>query len=276
MPTFTTPAPIAATLEVGGARVRVTASDRADTVVRVEPVDAANRKHLKVAEKTRVEFAAGRLSVKTITPGDRAGSITVTIELPTGSHLAAYLAFSSVETHGGLGDCELHMASGGAQLDRIGALTANIASGEVTIGLIAGGGEIDGAKFGMHVGETNGPVRLANSGGRVTIGHATDELRLSSAACDFDVERADGDVTVETASGAIRIGRMTGGQARLTNGSGDIEVGVGAGIPASIDAKSERGAVHSFVSSEAATASDGKVTVYARTRHGDIVVQRAD
>jgi hypothetical protein len=33
MPTFATPGPIAATVVVGGAQVRVTASDRTDTVV---------------------------------------------------------------------------------------------------------------------------------------------------------------------------------------------------------------------------------------------------
>ena len=36
MTTFATPEPIAATVEVAGAQVRVTASDRADTVVLVE------------------------------------------------------------------------------------------------------------------------------------------------------------------------------------------------------------------------------------------------
>jgi hypothetical protein len=36
MPTFATPGPVAATVEVAGAQVRVTASDRTDTVVLVE------------------------------------------------------------------------------------------------------------------------------------------------------------------------------------------------------------------------------------------------
>jgi len=52
MPTFTTPGPINATVEVGGAQVRVTASDRTDTVVLVQPVNAASRKDVTVADKT--------------------------------------------------------------------------------------------------------------------------------------------------------------------------------------------------------------------------------
>jgi hypothetical protein len=69
---------------------------------------------------------------------------------------------------------------------------------------------------------------------------------------------------------------MTHGQAKLMNGSGNIEVGISEGTAASIDLNSERGAVHNFVSSPGnSDPSDAKVMVHARTRHGDIIVQRA-
>ena len=41
MPTFATPGPITAAVQVAGAQVRVTASDRTDTVVLVEPINGA-------------------------------------------------------------------------------------------------------------------------------------------------------------------------------------------------------------------------------------------
>jgi hypothetical protein len=124
MPAFDTPGPIAATVVVAGAQVRVTASDRADTVVLVEPIDKASKKDIKVASKTKVDFAAGQLSVKTTVSGGKNGSVAITIGLPAGSGLVAYLAHSRVHADGSLGDCELHMASGRAQLDRISALQA--------------------------------------------------------------------------------------------------------------------------------------------------------
>jgi hypothetical protein len=276
MPTFATPGPIVATVEVGGAQVRVTASDRTDTVVLVEPIDEANQSDVKVADKTKVEFADGRLSVKTTVSGTRNGSVAITIDLPTGSSLAAYLAHSAVTADGSFGECELHLASGQVQLDRVAALQANISSGEVTIGQIAGPATIDGGAFALRIGEVEGTVRLSNSGGQAWIGHARADVDLGSAGCDFDIDRADGSVTGSTASGAIRIGRMTNGQAKLTNASGNIEVGIGEGIAASIDVNSERGAVHNFVSSQGEPGpSDAKVSVHARTRHGDITLQRA-
>jgi putative adhesin len=276
MPAFATPGPIAATVEVAGARVRVTASDRTDTVVRVEPINEASRPDVKVASKTKVNFAGDRLSVKTTAPGDKSGSVAITIDLPAGSSLATYLAYSSVHVDGPVSQCELHLASGRVQLDRIGALEASIASGEVAIGHIAGRASIDGAAFAMRIGEVNGAVGYSCSGGKAWIGHAAADLDLSSGRGDFDIGRADGSVTATTASGAIRIGRMTHGQAKLMNGSGNIEVGIADGTAAAIDVSSERGTVHDFVSSRGdCDSSNHKVMVHARTRHGDIVIQRA-
>jgi len=276
MPTFATPEPIAATVEVAGARVRVTASDRTDTVVLVEPINQASRPDVKVAGKTRVDFADGQLSVKTTTPGDKNGSVSITIDLPAGSSLSAYLAHSGVQVDGPVGQFELHLASGQVQLDRIDTLQASIASGEVAIGHIAGRATIDGGAFAMRIGEVTDTVGLSSSGGHTWIGHARGDLDLSSGSGDFDVDRADGSITATTASGAIRIGRMTHGQAKLMNGSGNIEVGVGEGTAASIDANSERGAVHDFVSPRGnSDPSAPTVMVHARTRHGDIIIQRA-
>jgi DUF4097 and DUF4098 domain-containing protein YvlB len=276
MPTFATPGPIAATVAVAGAQVRVTASDRTDAVVLVEPIDKANRSDVKVADRTKVEYAGGRLSVKTTVSGDKSGSVAITIDLPAGSNLAAYLAHSSVQGDGSFGECELHMASGRVQLDRIDALQANISDGEVAIGHIAGRATIEGSVAAVRIGEVTGAVKLSSSGGQTWIGHAGADLELGSANGGFDIGRADGSVTVKTGDGAIRIGRLTCGQAELLNRSGNIEVGISEGTAARVDATSKRGSVRNSVpSQENPDPSGDEVTVHARTRYGDIIIQRA-
>ena len=117
-------------MQVAGAQVRVIASDRTDSVVLVEPTNEANPSDVKVADKTKVDFAGGQLSVKTTVPGGKNGSVAITIDLPAGSSLVAYLAHSRVHADGPLSECELHVASGRVQLDRIDALQANISAGE--------------------------------------------------------------------------------------------------------------------------------------------------
>ena len=60
MPTFDTPEPITATIDVAVGDVRITAGDRSDTVVDVRPSDASNDEDVKAAERTRVEYASGQ------------------------------------------------------------------------------------------------------------------------------------------------------------------------------------------------------------------------
>src|SRR4051812_16737410 len=68
MPTFDTPAPIAAMIEVAVGDVRIIASDRSDTVVTVHPSDSGADLDVRAAEQTRVEYADGRLFVKAPKP----------------------------------------------------------------------------------------------------------------------------------------------------------------------------------------------------------------
>ena len=62
--TFETPEPIAATIVVVIGDVRISAGDRATTVVEVHPSDATNGEDRKAAEQTVVEYADGQLLVK--------------------------------------------------------------------------------------------------------------------------------------------------------------------------------------------------------------------
>ncbi|MEH1057458.1 DUF4097 family beta strand repeat-containing protein [Micromonospora sp. CPCC 206171] len=256
--------------------MRVTASDRTDTVVLVEPIDKASRSDVRVADKTKVDFAGGQLSVKTTASGDKNGSVAITIDLPAGSSLVAYLAHSDVHADGSLGECELHMASGRVQLDRINALQGNIGGGEVTIGHIAERATIDGSAFAMRIGEVMDTVKLSSASGQIWIGHASADLDLTSGSGGFDIDRADGSVTARTGDGVIRIGRLTRGRAELANHSGNIEVGISEGTAARVDANSKRGSVRNSVPAQETPVTFGnRLTVHARTRHGDITLQRA-
>ncbi|MBB5856039.1 hypothetical protein ACFQ05_24505 [Amycolatopsis umgeniensis] len=274
MSVFTTPEPITATLTTAGARVRLLASERTDTVVRVEPVDAASKSDVKVAEHTKVEFADGELSIETKKAGGKDGSVAITIELPTGSRLTLNTAWSDVLAEGLFGDCVLDVASGRIQVDRVAAVRGNLAAGEVGIGYVAGTVGIEGGAAGMRIGEVVGAVRYVGSHGRVWIGHARSDVDLSGANGSFDIDRADGAVAAKAANCPIRIGRLSRGRAELVNTSGGIDVGVD-GDTVSVDAKSTKGAVRSAFATDGGVGGVGGVRVYARTRLDDIVIHRA-
>ncbi len=281
MPTFATPGPVAVTVEVNDAEVRLAASDRADTVVLVEPVNKANRSDVEVADHTNVEFTSGHLLVTTNAAGDRHGagqdrSIVVTIHLPADSSLVAHLAQAEVHANGPLGVCEVHLASAAVELDRVRALRAHIADGDVAVGHITGSAEIDAASAAVRIGEVGGTVRFESSTGRIRIGDASDDLDLSTVNGGVEIERADGNVTAKTVDGAIRVGRLTSGRADLMNSSGNIEIGISEGSAAWIDATSTKGAVRSALrAQENPDDFENTVKVHARTRSGDIVIRRA-
>ncbi|MEV4621129.1 hypothetical protein AB0J74_20770 [Asanoa sp. NPDC049573] len=271
MTAFATPQPITATLTTAGAQVRVAASERSDTVVRVEPIDRTNKSHVKVAEQTKVDFAAGRLSIETKKAGDKDGSVAITVELPAGSQLVLNTAWSQVRADGTFGSCELNIASGRIEVDRVAALRGQLAAGEVAIGHVAGTANIEGAAAGVRIGEVAGLVTYTGSSGPVWIGHARSDVHLTGAGADgFEIDRAEGDVIIKAANCPIRIGQLAQGYAELTNAAGGIEVGVVAGVGASVDAESTKGSVRNSV-----PAQDSLVKIYARTRKDDIVIHPA-
>jgi DUF4097 and DUF4098 domain-containing protein YvlB len=129
MPTFQTPEPITVTVDVLSGGVTVIASDRSDTVVEVRPADESKKGDVRAAEQTRVDFAAGTLTVKTpkdwrtYTPFGGNPSIEVTIGV--GRLLGT----------GELGQCDLEIAAGDITVERPrGSVTAKTAKGNIRIG----------------------------------------------------------------------------------------------------------------------------------------------
>ncbi len=175
---------------------------------------------------------------------------------------------------GRLGACEPDVASGRVKLARVDAPRGRLSAGEVAVGHVAGIAELDGGTAGVRIGEVEGALRYVGSTGPVWIGHARSDVDLTGSSGSFAIDRADGSVFAEAASCPIRIGRMTSGQADLTNAAGGIEVGIGEGATASVDADSTKGAVRNSLP-EPDGESAGHVKVRARTRLDDIVIHPA-
>ena len=107
MPNYETPEPISVTLELGVGVVRITASDRTDTVVEVRPSDEADESDVKAAQQVRVDHTDGILQVtgpKARVFTRKAGSVDVAIELPSGSAVSAEMQVGDFRCAGRLGE----------------------------------------------------------------------------------------------------------------------------------------------------------------------------
>ncbi|MCP9957912.1 DUF4097 family beta strand repeat-containing protein [Streptomyces sudanensis] len=279
MPSFDTPGPISATAHLEAGSLRFTASDRLDTVVEVRPRDPKRDQDVRAADQTEVTYANGALTVRTPKqrhPFGRTGTVDVTVELPTGSHVDATGAWAQVLGEGRLGEVRVKTSSGDVRLDTTGPLRLTAAHGSITVGRVEGAAEITTSSGSLRVGTVDGLAVLKNSHGTTTVGTATGDLRVNNAHGDIAVERAGASVAATTATGTLRVAEVARGKVHLETSHGAIEVGVREGTAAWLDVSSGFGQVRSaLTSSDAPEDGEDAVRIRARTRYGNIDVLRA-
>jgi DUF4097 and DUF4098 domain-containing protein YvlB len=279
MPSFNTPEPISATAHVEAGSIRFTASDRHDTVVEARPRDPKRDQDVRAADQTEVTYANGVLTVRTPKQRyliGRTGTVDVTVELPTGSHIDMTGAWAQMLGEGRLGEVRVKTSSGDVRLDTTGPLKLTASHGSITVDRVEGMAEITTSSGSLRVGLVDGPAVLKNSHGTTTVGAATGDLRVRGANGDIDIRRAGASVAATTAHGTLRVGEVARGTVQLETSYGAIEVGIREGTAAWLDVSSRSGQVRNTLTASATPEKTGEtVEVRARTRYGNIDVRRA-
>jgi Putative adhesin len=281
VPTFTTPQPIVATVEIAVGSVRVSASERADTVVEVRPRDAGSSIDAEAAEQTRVELADGRLLVTA--PKRRLRSllsagpaIEVDVLLPEGSELDC-TGWADYVCTGRLGAVAVEKAAG-IRIEHAARVRADSSMGDITVGRIDGHADLQTAMGRIRVGALGGTASLKTAAGDLSVGEVAAAVRLKTAYGDIDVERALASVHAKTAAGSVRIGEAAAGTIELETAYGELEIGVPDGVAAYLDVSSGSGTVRSELGASAAPVEADRrrtVEIRAHTQFGGIVIRRA-
>ncbi len=281
MPTFPTPDPITVSLELVG-DVRLSASDRADTVVTVRPANPSKAADVRAAEQTRVDFHQGNLTMTTpktwwrYTPFGGHGSVDVHVELPSGSRATADLAMGHLFADGELGACQLHTAMGNIRLDQTGALRASTGYGSLAVDRVVGDAELKTGSGQVRAQQIDGEAVVRNANGDTTLGDVAGDLRVKAANGNVLVGRAGASAAAKTANGEVRIGEVARGEIVVETAAGDLEVGIRPGTAAWLDVLTRFGAVRNTLEvADAPSPSDSAVRVRARTSVGDILIARA-
>ena len=224
--TFDTPEPISATVDVVVGDVRITAADRRDTVVDVQPSDPASREDVKAAEQTRVECVSGHLLVKapklrTWSIRSHGGSIDVTIALPAGSDVHGGGGLTDFHTEGRLGDCRIKTGLGRIEVDEAAKLSLKSGAGDISV--------VAHAHAGVGAKSANGDVRLGDvARGSVVLETKIGELEVGireGSAAWLDVSSGHGRVhnALEAADAPAPSAETVRVRARTT--IGDIVIG---------------------------------------------------
>ena len=279
MPVFATPNPISAEISLSIGDVRVTATDRDDTVVEVQPTDPAVELDRKAATQTKVDFQGARLTVtgpKSYGLFGKTGSVDVTVELPAASHVHSDAAIGDVRCDGEFGQCWVKTAAGNITVGEAKGLKVKTSSGRVTVDHVAGDAEINAASGDVRVGWVEGAAEIKNSNGDTFVGEVTGNLRCNSANGDISVDRALATVNAKTANGRIQIGEVVRGEVVLNSASGSLAVGVREGTAAWLDVQALAGRVRNTLdTADGPEDAQETVEVRARTYSGDIVISRS-
>ena len=281
MPTFATPEPISVTMTLGVGEVRITASERSDTVVAVNPSDRTDQADVIAAEQTRVDYSPGRLLIKAprtwkrYSPRGGGESIEVAIELPAGSQMQGEGSMADLRSVGRLGEFRFTTATGHIEIDHAGPLHVSTGLGSITVNRAAGHAVVTGSGA-VRVREIDGSAVIKNLNGDTWVGAVSGDLRCHAANGDITVDRALATVGAKTANGNVRIGEVVRGSVVLRSASGDLEVGIREGTAALLDVRSQFGSVHnSLTAADGPEPSDQRVEVRARSAFGDIAIRRS-
>lgn len=266
--TFPTPGPTSLYVEVGAGQVTVHATATSRTEVRAEGRDA---------EKVTVEQHGDEIVVKA---EQRHGffsfgsDLAVTVTVPLDSGLVVKVGSADVTGTG-----------------RFGAVHVKSGSGAVRIEDIAGDAVIQSGSGDVEIGRASGGLRAKTGSGDVTVGHAAGSMMVASGSGRISVDSAAGDAAAKTGSGDVRIGAashslaltsgsgdlhvvsLTRGAVKARTASGNVRVGVPAGVPVWTDISCVTGTVRSDLEG-AGRPEEGQdhIEIRATTVNGDVVL----
>ena len=286
--TFSTPSPIAVTLDLYVADVRLAVSDRTKTVVEVRPSNPDKAADVRAAENTRVEYddATRTVSVVSRKPRNRflnfssgrPESIDVIIQLPTDSDIRGEAGIGDFQADGALGTVVLKTDLGAVRLTETGPLTVRSGLGEITVEGVSGSAEVHCGSGDILIGAVDGPADVSASNGRVRVGVITGPASVKASNGTVSVDRALTDITAISSNGEVRVGEVARGKVSATSKNGGVEVGIREGSAAWLELNTGLGRVYNeLASAEAPEAGEpvDRVEVHASTKLGNITIRRA-
>ena len=266
---FETPRPVRLFTEIGKGSVRVDAIDTTETHVAIDGRDA---------EHVVVRQDGDQITV--VAPRQRGGffgtdnRLDVAITIPTDSTVTIRTGSAQIDVTGTVGGGEVKTGSGDVRIDTTGApFVVSTGSGDV---------RVESAHADLRVKSGSGDILLldvaatsavSTGSGDVKVGTNRGPIVVKTGSGDLEVGEATADVTMSTGSGDLVVGTARRGRLTAKGASGDIQVGIPAGIPVWTDIATVSGAIRSTLhgAGEPVPGAD-HVEVRAKTVSGDVVL----
>jgi DUF4097 and DUF4098 domain-containing protein YvlB len=266
---FETHQPVQLYVELGAGRIQVTAEDSTESHVAVTGRDA---------DRVLVQLDGDRLNV--IAPKDRTGFLSgdrkteITITVPTDSALQAKSGSADLTARGRYAATHVRTGSGDVSVEAVsGTALAETGSGDIRIAAVEGALRIKSGSGDVNVDHAGAQVSISTGSGDVEIGTSNGPAVVKTGSGDLRVAEAQTDVAMTTGSGDLSIGAARRGRFTAKGASGDVHIGVPAGIPVWTDVSTVSGRISSSLNG-AGQPEEGAdyVELRAKTVSGDIVL----
>ncbi|AWS42977.1 DUF4097 family beta strand repeat-containing protein [Streptosporangium sp. 'caverna'] len=190
MQKFATPTPITTVIDLPAGRLQLIAADRPDTTVEILPTNPAKTRDVQAAEQTTVTHTDGVLRIHTPQPKNQlfgpSGSIQITVQLPTGSHLEATTAACELRSVGRLGEVTFDGAYHQIKIDEAASVRLTAVDGDVEIGRLGGSAEVSTARGDIRITEAvRGTVVLRTQSGDISVTAAAGVSAALDAGTSF-------------------------------------------------------------------------------------------
>jgi DUF4097 and DUF4098 domain-containing protein YvlB len=263
---FETLRPVSLYVELGKGSVRVRAADTTESLVEVTGRDTDDVQVEQDGDQISVVAPRQRTSFLS---GDAALHVVVTV--PTESDLAGS---ADIDCRGAFGSGQLKSGSGHVHVETLGGPgTIDTGSGDIRIEEARGELRVKSGSGDVHVERTSGAVVVSTGSGDVQVGTNNAPAIVKTGSGDLKVVQASHDVSMSTGSGDLLISTATRGRFTAKGASGDVRIGIPAGVPVWTDISTVTGRIHSTLQG-AGQPEEGAdhIEVRAKTVSGDVVL----
>jgi Putative adhesin len=264
---FETHQPVDLYVEFGKGHATIQFTDTTETTVRVEG---------NGADEVMVEQSGN--AIRVVEPR-RSGflrdhALRVDVTVPSDSNPTVRTGSADIELAGRAGTGQLRSGSGDVRVEEAGSdLLVETGSGDISVGRTQGSLRSKSGSGDIQVGEVDGQVSISTGSGDVSIDVSRGAASVKTGSGDMRFGDAYGDVQGSTGSGDFTLDRVHQGKVTAKGASGDVKVGVPAGVPIWTDLTTVTGAIRSSLQG-AGEPTEGQphVELRAKTVSGDIVL----
>jgi DUF4097 and DUF4098 domain-containing protein YvlB len=266
---FDTPQPVDLFVELGRGTVAVAATETSETHVAITGRDA---------DQAIVRQDRGQISV--IGPKQRGSffggdhGLDVQVTLPAASSVTVRTGSADITLTGEVDAAKLKSGSGTVHVDAAsGPLLTETGSGDVRIEQARGALKIKSGSGDIVVGAATGVVSVSTGSGDVRLGSSGGPTVVKTGSGDLEVGESTNDLTLTTGSGDLVVNRAHRGRVTAKGASGDVRVGIPAGVPVWTDITTVSGQIRSSLTGAGEPAQGvDHVEVRARTVSGDVML----